>query len=224
MSESLEAVDQDYLSQLARDTSWLPGQEKLLAAFSLPLDQLRYLLIGESPYPRPESANGYAFWDQAVHPLWSEKGLSKAVNRATSLRNLLKTLLAARGDLSEDFSQAAIARLDKRGLIQTADELFGNLMQRGFLLLNASLVYSPGQVPFHARQWRPFMASLLQSLERLRPECELILLGKIADQIPKTRLRVALQAEHPYNISFITNPQVINFFKPLDLLAHEQKQ
>lgn len=217
-------MDQDYLSKLTQDSAWLPGQENLLAAFRLPLNHLRYLLIGESPYPRPESANGYAFWDQAVHLLWSEKGLSKAVNRATSLRNLLKALLAARGDLGEDCSQTAIARLDKRGLIQTVDELFGNLLKQGFLLLNASLVYSPGKVPFHARQWRPFMASLLQSLERLKPESELILLGKIADQIPKTRLRVALQVEHPYNISFITNPQVINFFKPLDLLAHEQKQ
>ena len=45
-------------------------------------------------------ANGYAFWDAAVNELWSDNGLSKAVNRATSLRNFIKMLLVTEGALS----------------------------------------------------------------------------------------------------------------------------
>ena len=78
---------------------WLVARciDRLLAAFQRDRAGVRYLLIGESPYPRRASANGIAFYDAAVDSLWSEQGLSKAVNRATSLRNIVKTALLAEG-------------------------------------------------------------------------------------------------------------------------------
>ena len=97
-----------------------------------PLSSVRTILFGESPYPREGSANGYAFWDAAVENLWSDSGLSKAVNRATSLRNFIKMLLLARGDLNHDFSQPAIAQLDKSTFHRTADEFFTGLLNKGF--------------------------------------------------------------------------------------------
>ncbi len=112
---------------------------------------MRYLLIGESPYPRRESANGIAFYDAAVGELWSDRGLSKAVNRATSLRNIVKTALLGEGLLQRDadgkITQDAIARLDKSGLIQTLPELFDNLASAGFLMLNATPVLHPERKP-----------------------------------------------------------------------------
>lgn len=220
---ALEVMDNKYLDKLQSTPDWLPGITSIFAAFSLPLSSTRYILLGESPYPRPQSANGYAFWDASVLNLWSETGLSKQVNRATSLRNLIKMLLLARGDLSSDFSQDAIANLDKSNYLQTAAQLFGAFMEKGFLLLNACLVYKDGQVPYHARQWRPFIHSLFQQLAKRSPSLKLVLFGKIAEQVPKTNLTPVLLAEHPYNISFITNPAVIEFFKPLDLLNHENQ-
>lgn len=218
LTHALQTVDPDYLDSLQSTDHYLPAFNSLFAAFSMPLDSVRYILLGESPYPRAQSANGYAFWDNAVESLWSDKGLSKAVNRATSLRNLMKMLLLARGDLTTDCSQEAIAQLDKSIYIDTASQLFTALMQQGVLLLNASLVYSEGKVPYHARQWRPFMHSLLMQLSHLDRPLQLILLGKIAAQIPEASLFTGLVAEHPYNISFITNPSVQDFFKPMDLL------
>lgn len=219
LSTALNVMDAKYLANLQISDHWLPGIQSLFAAFSLPLSSTNYILLGESPYPRQQSANGYAFWDNAVPELWSTTGLSKEVNRATSLRNLLKMLLFARGDLTTDFSQDAIAQLDKSNYVPTAKALFKGFMTRGFLLLNASLVYKEGEVPYHARQWRPFIHSLLTSLSTHHPSLSLVLFGRIAEQIPATGLKPALVAEHPYNISFITNPKVIEFFKPLDLLA-----
>jgi uracil-DNA glycosylase len=213
-------MDKTYLQHLEQDSSWLPGMGCVLAAFGQPLSQTRYLLLGESPYPRVQSANGYAFWDKAVGSLWSEDGLSKAVNRATSLRNWIKALLLARGALQEDFSQACIAQIDKSPLVKTAEELFCGMMGQGILLLNACLVYSEGKVTYHARCWRPFMTSLLNQIAREKPDVSLILFGKIAQAIPQTQLKVALLAEHPYNLSFITNKTVLDFFNPLDLLAY----
>ncbi len=218
----LGELDSEYVASLERESGWLPGCQNLFNAFSLPLSQVNYLLLGESPYPRAESANGYAFWDASVESLWSETGLSKAVNRATSFRNIVKMLLHARGDLSEDFSQAAIASLDKKRYLQSAEDLFKSFMKQGICLLNASLVYSPAKVNFHAKMWQPFMNQILEELTMVRPDIQLILWGKIANQIPDSFPLKRLVAEHPYNLSFITNPAVINFFKPMDLLsAHE---
>ena len=182
------------------------------------MSKTEYLLLGESPYPRAESANGYAFWDANVHELWSEKGLSKAVNRATSLRNLMKMLLFAREDLSDDFSQLAISGVDKSSLVHTIDELFQNMINSGFLLLNASLVLSQERVSYDARHWKIFIDCVLHQLSELKPSIKLLLFGKIATQIEQKEQFECLIAEHPYNISFITNSKVIDFFKPLDLL------
>lgn len=220
--KALESMDQDYIQSLVNDPSWLPGASKMFAAFSLPLEKTHYILLGESPYPRANSANGYAFWDNAVDSLWSSKGLSTAVNRATSLRNWIKMMLVARGDLDiNNTSQESIAKLTKKQLVQTAEQLFRGMMNKGILLLNASLVYSEGMVPYHARQWKPFMQSLLTQLSALDSKVQLILFGKIAETIAPDKLTIGLIAEHPYNVSFIKNPEVIAFFKPLDLLSYE---
>ena len=222
VAQALEQVDKDYLLQLQNSSHWLPGINALFAAFSLPLSDTKYILLGESPYPRPESANGYAFWDNSVHNLWSQTGLSKEVNRATSLRNWIKMLSVDRGDLQQDRSQAAIATLDKSHYWQTAEQFFISLINKGFLLLNASLVYSEDKVRFHAKHWRPFMHSLLTQLAQYNQTLQLILFGRIAEEIPEASFFSCLIAEHPYNLSFISNPMVLEFFKPLDLLScHE---
>lgn len=221
ITQALNTMDQDYLEQLMYDKTWLPGDEKLFAAFSLPLTKTQYILLGESPYPRKDSANGYAFWDNAVGSLWSLNGLSTAVNKATSLRNFIKMLLIARGSLDTNVTQSNIAQVDKSSMVHTAEHLFMGMMRKGILLLNASLVYAEGRVPYHARHWRPFMERFFAQLAELKPNIQLILLGKIAETVSQDKLSVGLMAEHPYNVSFIHNQSVIDFFKPLDLLQYE---
>lgn len=218
LNKAWATMDPSYLAWLNTHDQWLPGARALLAAFRVPMASVRYVLLGESPYPRAASANGYAFWDAGVGSLWSKTGLSVAVNRATSLRHFMKMLLVARGDLSLDLSQNAIAALETSRYVQTAPQLFQGMLQKGFLLLNASLVFTQGRVPYHARQWRPFIHAVLCHLAK-SSSVELILLGRIAQVFRDTSLFTGLLAEHPYNISFITQPDVLAFFKPLDLLS-----
>ncbi len=220
--QALACVDPEYLAMLARDDVWLPGPENIFNAFSIDQDQVRYILFGESPYPRPESANGFAFWDASVDGLWSTNGLSKRVNRATSLRNLLKMLLLARGDLEAGrLSQQDIATVDKIHLIKDISELFHHMLEHGFMLLNASLTLTHLGARKDARYWQPFIATMLQELAKQRPDIELILFGNIAKTInalPGTEAFAQFHCEHPYNISFITNQAVLDFFRPFDLL------
>lgn len=222
LKQALEKVDPAYLETLYCSNDWLPGHQNIFNAFSLPISKTNYVLFGESPYPRAASANGYAFWDAAVGSLWTETGLSKPVNRATSLRNIIKMLLIAEGKLKpEQTGQADIAAVDKQSLVQTNRELFQNFLQHGFLLLNATPVLQPEQVKKDARAWQPFINHVLDFLFRQHPNVQLILLGNIANTIDKLvdHFEISrLYAEHPYNISFIHNPNVIDFFQPLHLL------
>jgi uracil-DNA glycosylase len=220
-NDCLAKVAPDYLAELEK-SRWLPGPEKIFNAFSLPLSQVEYVLFGESPYPRAESANGYAFWDAAVTELWSPTGLSKRVNRATSMRHLLKMLLIAEGLLDPQHTdQQSIASIDKTRLVQTNTDFFSNLLNRGFLLLNATPVLQPSGAPQKdAKAWLPFIEQLLSLLLQQKPTVTFILFGKIANTIKELipNHPHLLQTEHPYNISFIHNPAAIAFFKPLRLL------
>jgi uracil-DNA glycosylase len=222
LTDSLAKISPDYLQQLTQSTEWLPGVEKIFSAFSLPLNQVNYILFGESPYPRKASANGYAFWDADVKELWSPTGLSKKVNRATSLRNIMKMLLIAEGALNESrTSQIDIAEIDKSKLVQTSEELFTQLLKKGFLLLNATLVLQSGPPQKDARAWQPFIKELLACLLQKKPDVTFILMGKIANEIDKLLPQQPLKklyVEHPYNLSFVTNPKAIQFFAPLHLL------
>jgi uracil-DNA glycosylase len=227
VQKALSSVESSYLTFLEKEESWLPGAHYIFNAFSISLSQIHYLLFGESPYPRKQSANGYAFWDAAVQGLWTPHGLSKEINKATSLRNLLKMLLIARKDITAaDTSQTAIANVDKILLVKTAEELFENFRKHGFMLLNATLVLSSLGVKKDAKSWLPFMDTFLKELSMHQPKISLILLGHVARWINKLESAhhfPQFQAEHPYNISFIHNKTVQDFFRPFDLLAKGTK-
>lgn len=226
LKPALASLPPHYIEYLEKKPNWLPGRDKVLNAFSLPLANVQYILLGESPYPRPESANGYAFWDGAVRELWSDNGFAKAVNRATSLRNFCKMLLVAAEKLPPNqLTQAHIAALDKTGLVRTIDELFNNMQNAGILLLNTSLVLSD-ELPVvkEAVYWRSFLELLLEGLSAKNasktPQC-LIMLGNVAKSIHKLPIAAQFkqfQSPHPYNIPFITLPSVLDFFRPFELL------
>jgi len=221
----------DYLPALAEDR-YLPTGGRLFAAFALPLEQVRYVLVGEGPYPREESATGVCFMDGAVGPLWSASGLSKPVNRATSLRNFMKMLLVADGQLSiDDTGGAALAPIAKtseaEGMIQTLPELQDNLTGEGFLLLNASLVFRKHVAPaLDARAWLPFQRAVFAALAHGSAKPTLVLWGKIAEQLdkmPEAQQFPSIRAEHPYNLSFIGHQGMQRFFGPMRLLRRRKR-
>ncbi len=224
--DALAKADPAYLPALAA-SHFLPTGARLFAAFALPLPAVRYVLVGEGPYPREESATGVCFMDGAVGSLWCENGLSKPVNRATSLRNFIKMLLVADGRLDPaDTGAAALAPLAQQalggGAVQTLAQVQERMLARGFLLLNAALVFRPEVAPaVDARAWQPFLQAVLAELAGQDQPPTLILWGKIAEQLkrlPETARLPQLQAEHPYNLSFIHNADMHGLFGPMQLL------
>jgi uracil-DNA glycosylase len=228
--EALRAADPSYLPALAND-DFLPTQGRLFAAFDQPLDKVRYVLVGEGPYPREASATGVCFMDGAVKELWSAQGLSKPVNRATSLRNFMKMLMVADGLLEPEHTGgesvgvvSAQAMAPGAGFIQTLPDLQQNLTDHGFLLLNAALVFRSHVPPVkEAKAWRPFLETVLDALAD-RPDLPpptLVLWGRIAqwlEDLPAVSRFPRSIAEHPYNLSFIQNQAMQDLFGRMRLL------
>jgi uracil-DNA glycosylase len=169
--------------------------------------------------------------DGAVQALWSEKGLSKRVNRATSLRNFMKMLLVADGRLSPALTTGeALAHVSRNAgvdMIQSLAELQDNLHRQGFLLLNATLVYREHvSLTRESRAWEPFLRVVLQTLLQAaslhgKPPPALVLWGKIAERLaamPEARPFPQWIAEHPYNLSFIASSAMHELFAPMRLL------
>jgi uracil-DNA glycosylase len=230
------AADADYLERLAQD-DYLPTNGRIFAAFAQPLDAVSYVLVGEGPYPREQSATGVCFMDGAVDALWSSSGLSKQVNRATSLRNFMKMLMVADGLLTpESTTGEAVTDVAQRAqspeahFIQTLPELQNNLHANGFLLLNAALVFRPHVPPVKdAKAWQPFLAVVLEALANRAGQAPptLVLWGKIAallQVMPVTTQFPQAVAEHPYNLSFIKNKDMQQLFGPMRLLAAKNLQ
>lgn len=218
---SYEAMESEYRDFLEKDFGYFPNQDNYLNAFkTLPKDKVKYILFGQDPYPREESAGGYAFIDMKVKNIFSSTGLSKEVNRATSLRNFFKMLFVANGTLKADTTQDAIKEIDSSNYIETIDELRLNFEQEGVLLLNTALIFTRKEdSKYHVKMWRPFMQKLLEQLESL--DIELILFGTHAKELEKrfdlSRFNI-IRMEHPYNNSFIFNKDAIKLFGSMNLL------
>jgi len=222
LEKAYAELEDDYQTFLENDKGYFPSASNYLNAFkTLPRNKVKYILFGQDPYPREESAGGYAFIDEKVKTIFTDKGLSKEVNKATSLRNFVKMVLLASGDLKkEDTSQEAITQVDKTALINSIEELRINFEKNGVLLLNTALIFTDKKSSQkHVKAWRPFIEILLKELEEDAPK--LILFGTHAKELKK-KLSLekfeSIQVEHPYNHTFITNEKVLKLFRPMHLL------
>lgn len=222
LQKAYTSLEEEYRAFLERDKDYFPSSSHYFNAFkTLPRNKVKYILFGQDPYPRKESAGGYAFIDEKVHTLFSDRGLSKEVNKATSLRNFIKMALLARGDLEKnDTTQEAIAKVDKTLLINSIEALRVNFEKNGVLLLNTALIFTDKKAsPRHIKAWRPFVASLLEALEADAPK--LILFGSHAKELKK-KLPLekfeTIELEHPYNHTFIHNAKALALFGPMRLL------
>ncbi len=222
LENALNALDAEYLEFLQNDNTYFPDIDNFLNAFkTLPLDKTKYILFGQDPYPRKESAIGYAFIDGKVSSIFSENGLSKEVNRATSLRNFMKMAFVCEGKLEDDFSKEAVAAIDKTPYIKSIHQLKDNFEKNGVLLLNMALVFTAKEdSKKHVKAWNAFIKALLEGLKE--EDVELILFGKMAEVLEKLEETKSFKKHtmpHPYNLGFITDTNAHRLFKPMRLIS-----
>ena len=217
---AVKTLNGEFLEHL-NNNEWLPKNNKIFNAFSLPKNKVKYILLGETPYPREESANGYAFWDNNCYNIWNkEGGLEKQINKATSLRNIIKMLLVEAKLLGNQRKAEDIRKIDHSQLIQTIPDFFEKMMDSGVLLLNASPTLSTTGISKknETKEWQPFINCILGKI----PNSELILFGRLAEEITTLENAKDMKkhiSEHPYNISFIDNTVMQQLFSKINPLG-----
>ena len=221
LEKAFLALDEEYREFLEKDLSYFPDNNNLFNAFKLPLEKTKFILFGQDPYPREQSAIGYAFIDGKVNNLFCDAGLCKDVNRATSLRNFIKMVFVCEGELDKDLSKEAVGQIDKSPYIKTITDLKENFEQNGVLLLNMALIFTTKEESKkHIKAWKPFVKALLSELKG--KDIKLILFGKMAEVLEKVDEASSFKKHtmpHPYNISFITDKRAKELFSPMNLLS-----
>lgn len=151
-----------------------PKKEHIFKAFSLSLDDVKVVIMGQDPYhdsigdiPR---ANGLAF-------------SSKCGKRPPSLNNIIK-------EIKDEYRE--------KELVFETDDLQYWLNQ-GVLLLNSCLTVRPNQAGSHGGIWLGFITKIIQEICRIKPNCIFVLWGKDAQAFMSdiTTIEDPLISSHP---------------------------
>lgn len=126
----------DFLrEEIRQGHRYLPAGKNIFRAFSLPLDSVKVLIVGQDPYPTPGNAIGLAF---AVAP---------GVRIPASLRNIYKELM-------EDV-----------GVPQPANGDLRPWTHQGVMLLNRCLTVRAGQPASHrGKGWEAVTEQAIRAL------------------------------------------------------------
>mgnify|MGYP002653696547 CR=1 FL=1 len=165
----------EYLrAEVAAGHGYLPAGEHVLRAFTIPLDEVRVLVVGQDPYPTPGHAIGLCF---AVAP---------------DVRPLPRSLLNIHRELVDDLGVATPGNGD---LTPWA--------QRGVMLLNRCLTVRPGAPASHqGRGWEQVTDRAIEVLARRGGPLVAILWGRQARNLAPALGDVPrIESAHPSPLS-----------------------
>lgn len=216
LGRGLRAMNSSYVESLRGDPGgWLPGPAKCLRAFCVPIDQVKVVWMGESPYPRRESSTGFAFEDgRAKEMFGADEYFGTGID--ASLRTILKAWFVAIGLLDENtVRKKHVQRMPKDGLVQRPADIFSRGAQRGWVWLNAAPGFfltgdnadKASQVSF----WSPLVKEVLTALQPFT--CvQSVLIGRLAREEYRAFAPNCIEAVHPADRAggkkFIKNPKV----------------
>lgn len=144
-------------------------------------DDLKVVIIGQDPYPQLGVADGLAF-------SCSVKGRPEA-----SLRYILRAIDHTVYKKEHDTFSEHHNRCDLR-----------TWAKQGVLLLNSALSTQIGKPGSHQEMWKPFVATLIDHLNRTKPGLIYILFGKKAHEWEDVIENTAsvLKASHPASAAY----------------------
>lgn len=151
----IAAMGEFLRSENAAGRGYLPAGGAVLRAFTLPLNQVRVLVVGQDPYPTPG------------HPV----GLSFSV--APDVRPLPKSLINIYRELSDDLGIAPAASGD-----------LSPWFDQGVLLLNRVLTVQPGKPASHrGRGWEAVTQRAIEALAERGGPLVAVLWGRDAQTV-----------------------------------------
>lgn len=155
VAEDITRMGEFLRAENAAGRGYLPAGANVLRAFTLPLAQVRVLIVGQDPYPTPGHAVGLSF---SVAP--EVRPLPKSlINIFSELREDLGITPAASGDLTPWFNQ-------------------------GVLLLNRVLTVQPSKSAAHrGKGWEAVTQRAIEALSERGGPLVAILWGRDAQSV-----------------------------------------
>jgi uracil-DNA glycosylase len=174
VTDQISAMGDFLRAEVASGSSYLPPGDRILRAFTRPLDQVRVLVVGQDPYPTPG------------HPV----GLSFSV--APEVRPLPRSLQNIFRELQADTGCPTPSNGD---LSPWAD--------RGVLLLNRVLSVAPGRPGSHRRKgWEEITDQAIRALVTRGTPLVAILWGRDAQTLrPLLGPTPRIESAHPSPMS-----------------------
>ncbi len=171
---TIAAMGEYLRAEVAAGHGYLPAGEHVLRAFTIPLDEVRVLVVGQDPYPTPGHAIGLCF---AVAP---------------DVRPLPRSLLNIHRELVDDLGVATPGNGD---LTPWA--------QQGVMLLNRCLTVRPGAPASHqGRGWEQVTDRAIEVLTRRGGPLVAILWGRQARNLAPALGDVPrIESAHPSPLS-----------------------
>lgn len=170
LSDILEIQEKTY-------GQWYPLKKDLFRAFDLTKPtEIKVVLFGQDCYP-----------SLGIDGLPRPTGCSFSVRRTDAIPGSLKNIFTElRNEYPTDFTYPSHGCLD-------------SWARQGILLLNRCLTVKPNEPGSHGQIWDGFLTYVLKTIEKARPQCIYILLGKEAQKIKKylSTKSIFLEAAHP---------------------------
>lgn len=174
VADTIGAMGQFLRAEVAAGRGYLPAGDAVLRAFTVPLDDVRVLIVGQDPYPTPG------------HPV----GLSFSV--APDVRPVPRSLQNIYQELGTDL-----------GLPPPANGDLSPWFERGVMLLNRVLTVCPGRPASHqGKGWETVTGQAISGLVTRGGPLVAILWGRQAQSLAPMLGQVPrIESAHPSPLS-----------------------
>ncbi len=147
-----DAYDFDLDELYSEKTPTYPAKENVFRAFTMPLSDIKLVLLGQDPYHGPGQAHGLSF------------SVLKGVAKPPSLVNIFKELKTEFPERNYQFPSGDLTPWTKQGIF----------------LLNAALTVKEGKPNSHAEIWSEFTDDVIKFIADSNPKAVFLLLGAFA--------------------------------------------
>ena len=176
-------------SEVVKD-DFTPGADKVLRFLTVPLQNVKVIIIGQDPYPQPGIATGRAFevgnlksWTQPFKNV-SLKNILRAIYKTYTGEVITYNMLKEK--LYGDFP------------VLPPDQLFESWEKQGVLLLNTSFTCIAGNPGSHQKHWEVFSKLLLKFISCQKPDINWFIWGDHALNTTRDlKLQKCFISKHP---------------------------
>ncbi|NQU85497.1 MAG: uracil-DNA glycosylase [Mariniphaga sp.] len=171
-------------------SDFTPDSKNVLRFLSVPLSNIKIVIIGQDPYPQPGVATGRAF------EVGSLKSWSEPFNNI-SLKNILRAIYKAYSGEVIKYNQLK-TKFDNEFPMLPPGKLFSSWEDQGVLLLNTYFTCQTGIPGSHKHIWEEFSFKLFEFINSYNSEIIWFLWGNHAkESAANLVLKNTIQIMHP---------------------------